>query len=68
MGNTRQEIENIKKALAKPAIIFETGGKRPTKELLESWIGRIGWKDTDEDLPVDCNGNTMVPLMMLFTK
>lgn len=63
-----QELESIKKAVVKQAVIFETGGKRPTKELMESWIGRVGWKTTDENIPEDCNGEPMIPLMTLFIK
>ena len=66
--NVKTELESIKNTLAKPAVIFETGGKRPTKELMESWIGRIGWKSSDEDIPEDNNGEPMVPVMTLFVK
>ncbi len=34
-------IKEVKEKLSKKAIIFETGGKRPTGELLESWIGSV---------------------------
>ncbi len=64
----KREIEDIKKAIKKSAIIFETGGKRPTKELLESWIGRVGWKAANEEIPKDLNGDPMIPLMSLFIK
>lgn len=64
----KNEIDSIKRALIKPAVIFETGGKRPTKELMESWIGRVGWKASGEQLPEDYNGEPMVPVMTLFIK
>ncbi|WP_257216138.1 hypothetical protein [Lysinibacillus sphaericus] len=36
-------IKHIQSQLAKQATIFQTGGFRPTHELLESWIGYVGW-------------------------
>jgi len=66
--NIKTELDYIKNTLAKPAVIFETGGKRPTKELMESWIGRVGWKTSGEELPEDQGGEPMVPVMTLFIK
>lgn len=43
----------MKEKLSKKAIIFETGGKRPTSELLESWIGSVCWHHEGESLPKD---------------
>lgn len=67
-SDVKKELENIKNTLAKPAVIFKTGGKRPTKELLESWIGRVGWKHVGEEIPKNCAGEPMVPFMTLFIK
>ena len=61
-------VEEIKKALVRKAIIFTTGGIRPTKELYESWIGRVGFCISGESVPVDAKGNEMLPLAMLFVK
>lgn len=44
-------IEEIKEKLARKAIIFQTGGICPTKELLESWIGCVCWKRPEEEIP-----------------
>ncbi|MBD5089256.1 MAG: DUF1963 domain-containing protein [Clostridiales bacterium] len=61
-------IEEIKEKLAKKAIIFQTGGSRPTKELLESWIGCVCWKRLEEEIPIDQNGKPMFPIATLFLK
>lgn len=60
------KVDEIKNALKKSAVIFETGGYRPTKELYESWIGRVGFCLNGETLPVDTDGNDMYPIAMLF--
>jgi len=46
-------VKEVKEKLSKRANIFETGGKRPTGELLESWIGSVRWQHEDESLPID---------------
>ena len=61
-------IEEIKEKLGKKAVIFQTGGIRPTKDLLESWIGCVCWKKATELLPADKNGKTMQPIATLFIK
>lgn len=42
-GETYMTIEEIKNQLRKKAVIFKTGGIRPTSEIGESWIGKVGW-------------------------
>lgn len=59
-------IEMIKEKLKRTATVYETGGFRPTNQLLESWIGKVAWKKEGEELPVDIEGNTMNPLATLF--
>ena len=59
-------VEEVKNALMKRAVVFETGGKQPTKEFSESWIGRVGFCLEGEGVPVDNDGNQMYPLAMLF--
>ncbi|MEK3726671.1 MULTISPECIES: DUF1963 domain-containing protein [unclassified Lysinibacillus] len=44
-------IEYIRAQLAKQATIFQTGGIRPTHDLLESWIGYVGWSLPEEEQP-----------------
>ena len=61
-------VKQIKEKLSKKAIIFQTGGKRPTGELLESWIGSICWKYDSEKFPKDKNGNNMIPITTIFLK
>lgn len=56
-------IKHIQSQLAKQATIFQTGGFRPTHELLESWIGYVGWSLLEEDRPSDFQ-----PLATLFLK
>lgn len=59
-------IEKIKNKLRKKAIVFNTGGMRPTKELGESWIGRVGWKLPEENLPTNGQGEKLSPLSTFF--
>ncbi|UZM97314.1 hypothetical protein OL548_19175 [Lysinibacillus sp. MHQ-1] len=54
-------IKHIQSQLAKQATIFQTGGFRPTHELLESWIGYVGWSLLEEDRP-----SNFQPLATLF--
>lgn len=37
-------IDEIKRILQRKAVIFETGGFKPTNEIGESWIGAVKWK------------------------
>ena len=59
-------VQEIKAKLMKEATIFNTGGIRPTNELLESWIGKVSWKKDMESIPKDADGNDMNPLATLF--
>ena len=59
-------IDEIKNVLKRSATIFETGGMRPTKDIGESWIGRVGYRLTREGLPLDANGKPMFPVAMFF--
>jgi hypothetical protein len=43
MPDFPSQISRIQQQLKRKTVIFETGGKPPTKEILESWIGRIGF-------------------------
>lgn len=61
-------IEDIKDKLKRKATIFETGGQKPTNELLESWIGSVCWQESKEEIPKDNNGNDMKPLATIFLK
>jgi uncharacterized protein YwqG len=59
-------IAEIKQELKRKAIIFKTGGKRSTKEIHESWIGRVGFCLPGEAVPDDADGKPMDPLAMIF--
>ena len=61
-------LEELKDRLKRSAIIFQTGGFKPTNELGESWIGAVKWRKTNEDLPVDSDGVEMLPLASVFTE
>jgi len=61
-------VDEIKMLLKRKAVTFSTGGKNPTNALLESWIGRVGFKLENEDIPLDNDGNKMLPLAMIFFK
>ncbi|MBB4825921.1 hypothetical protein HNO89_003157 [Sporosarcina luteola] len=45
------DVTEIKNALFKQAVIFQTGGFRPTEELGESWIGKVLWGKEGETIP-----------------
>ncbi|MGE7948967.1 DUF1963 domain-containing protein [Lysinibacillus sp. NPDC093688] len=57
------KIDDIKAQLVRQATIFETGGIRPTHDLLESWIGYVGWSLPTEQCP-----QGFQPLATLFLK
>ena len=59
-------IENIKQRFRKKAVVFQTGGIRPTHQLGESWIGNVCWQNPDEKQPLSKNGNPMIPLATIF--
>lgn len=61
-------VSEIKEKLARKAVVFQTGGIRPTGELLESWIGCVCWKRPEEEMPLDMDGNQMFPIATLFIK
>ena len=64
---TRDElIEYIKSKLKKKAVIFETGGIRPTNKLGESWIGKVCWQNSNEQQPSSKNGQPMIPIATIF--
>lgn len=56
-------IDEIKAQLVRQATIFATGGIRPTHDLLESWIGFVGWSLPEEQRPKEFQ-----PLATLFLK
>lgn len=49
-------IDEIKRILQRKAVIFETGGFKPTNEIGESWIGAVKWKKTVDEIPKDIDG------------
>ena len=59
-------IKEIQKAISKQVTIFKTGGFRPTNTIKESWIGKVFAYKTDEEIPVDENGELMMPLAQLY--
>ncbi|MFJ7733659.1 DUF1963 domain-containing protein [Lysinibacillus sp. NPDC097231] len=56
-------IDDIKAQLVRQATIFTTGGVKPTHDLLESWIGCVGWSLPEEQWP-----KGFQPLATLFLK
>ena len=60
-------IDEIKSILQRKAVIFQTGGFRPTNEIGESWIGAVKWKKAEDEVPKDIDGTEMLPLASLFT-
>ena len=60
------KIDEIKDLLKRKAVIFNTGGKKLTKELNESCIGCVCWQLPNEELPCDDDGKEMLPLVTIF--
>ena len=60
------KIIEVKNALRKKAIGFETGGVIPTNKLGESWIGKVCWQGQGESWPLGEDGKKMLPLATLF--
>lgn len=60
-------IEKVRQRLRKKAVIFQTGGIRPTHQLGESWIGNVRWQKTGETQPMCTNVNfPMAALATIF--
>lgn len=55
-------IEEIKSAIALPAVPLTAGGFRPANTPEESWLGRVTAFREGESVPTDHNGEAMVPL------
>ncbi|MHC5217519.1 DUF1963 domain-containing protein [Enterococcus sp. LJL128] len=58
-------VEEIRIKLNKKAVVFKTGGFRPTHLLEEHWIGAVPYSLQQEQLPVDENGIKMIPLLQI---
>ena len=52
-------IDKIKHILQRKAVIFQTGGFRPTNEIGENWIGAVKWKKAEDEVPKDIDGTEM---------
>ena len=61
----KAEIEAIRAALRRKAVLLETGGES-TSDPLESWIGGVRWRGGDESAPRDAAGREMIPLASIF--
>lgn len=59
-------LDDLKSIIKRNAIIYKTGGIRPTNEINESWIGKVCWKKANEEKPTDEDGKEMIPLLTLF--
>lgn len=62
------KLNEIKEQLRKKAVIFETGGIRPTNQIGESWIGKVCWQNLWESQPVGKQGNPMIPIATIFVE
>lgn len=60
------DIDEIKRRLVKPATRFSVGGFRPTNEINESWIAKVSLYKDSEELPLDSEGNPMIPLAQFY--
>ncbi|WP_312993128.1 hypothetical protein [Chryseobacterium flavum] len=59
-------IQEIKNKIERPATEFITGGFRPQNTLEESWIGRVFAYAEGEEIPLDQDGEQMMPLLQLY--
>ena len=60
-------VERIRQRLRKKAVVFQTGGIRPTHKLGESWIGNVCWQKPGESQPMCSNANfPMAALATIF--
>lgn len=60
-----REIQKIKNNLARKATEFISGGFKPTNSITESWIGRVYLYLENEEIPLDNDGELMLPLFQL---
>ncbi|OCA69028.1 hypothetical protein BBI01_17610 [Chryseobacterium artocarpi] len=61
-----KRIQEIKDKIERPATEFFTGGFRPLNVLEESWIGRVFAYAEHEEIPLDKNGDPMMPLIQFY--
>lgn len=57
--------EEIKAALARPAVLLTRGSGQPTYVTTRSWLGRVFLSRPGETLPPDAQGQPMWPLLQL---
>jgi hypothetical protein len=57
--------EEIKAALARPAVLLTKGSDQPTYVTTKSWLGRVFLSRPGETLPLDAQGQPMWPLLQL---
>lgn len=60
-----KDLKIIKNQLARKATEFTSGGFKPTNSITESWIGRVYLYLEDEEIPLDNDGELMLPLFQL---
>ena len=60
-----KDLKIIKTQLAKKAPEFISGGFKPTNSITESWIGRVYLYHENEEIPLDNDGELMLPLFQL---
>lgn len=61
-------VVEIKDKIKRKATILKTGGKKPTGNLLESWIGSVRWSLENESIPQDKSDKNMILLATIFIK
>lgn len=59
-------VEDLKNKISKPITKFTTGGFRPKNTIEESWIGKVFAYHENEDIPLDKNGDQMLPLAQFY--
>lgn len=61
-------INGVKSRLRKKAVVFDTGGIKPTNQIGESWIGKVCWQRPGEGQPMCKNGTPMIPIATIFVE
>lgn len=62
----KRPIDELRETLMRKAIVFNTGGFKPTNQLWESWIGKVCWQNPDESQPVNKDGKPLIPMATFF--
>ncbi len=63
---TKLIVEEVKDKISKETTVFKVGGFRPENTIQENWIGKVFVFKSDENIPLDKNGELMFPLAQIY--